>query len=43
MVDLPLAERPVSQIVRPGWWRRVVRIVGVMGEGWNVMLLHLLQ
>lgn len=25
MVDLPEAERPVSQIVRPGWWRRAER------------------
>lgn len=34
MVDLPLAERPVSHIVRPDWWRREERIVGVTGEAW---------
>lgn len=34
MVDLPEAERPVNQIVRPDWRRRAARMVGVMGEGW---------
>lgn len=34
MVDLPEAERPVSQIVRPCWWRRVERRAGVRGVGW---------
>ena len=38
MVDLPEAERPVSQIVRPGWCRREERSVWVR-EGCQVMLL----
>ena len=39
MVDLPEAERPVSQIVRPCCLRRDVRMVGVSGVGWYVMFL----
>lgn len=39
MVDLPEAERPVSQIVRPCWLRRVVRSVLVRAGAWKVMLL----
>ena len=39
MVDLPLAERPVSQIVRPCCFLSDWRIVGVMGLAWYVMLL----
>lgn len=34
MVDLPDAERPVSQIVRPRWLRRRVRSARVRGEAW---------
>ncbi len=34
MVDLPEAERPVSQTVRPDCLRRVERRVGVKGVGW---------
>ncbi len=34
MVDFPEAESPVSQIVRPVWWRSVERRVGVRGVGW---------
>ena len=40
MVDLPEAERPVSQIVRPCWRRREDRSAEVTVEGWNVMLLE---
>lgn len=38
MVDLPEAERPVSQMVRPGWWRRAARS-RCEREGCQVMLL----
>lgn len=38
MVDLPEAERPVSQIVRPFWWRRRERW-GWVREGDQVRLL----
>lgn len=39
MVDFPLAERPVNQIVRPGWCRRVLRSGWVREWGCQVMLL----
>lgn len=39
MVDLPEAERPVSQIVRPRWLRRVLRSVRVRAGAWKVMFL----
>lgn len=39
MVDLPEAERPVSQIVRPCWWRREDRSERVSAAAWYVMLL----
>ena len=38
MVDLPEAERPVSQIVRPYWWRRAARSEWER-EGCQVMFL----
>ena len=34
MVDLPLAESPVSQMVKPDCLRRPDRILGVNGVGW---------
>ena len=39
MVDLPEAERPVSQMVRPGCLRSVERSLWER-EGCQVMLLH---
>jgi hypothetical protein len=42
MVDLPEAERPVSQIVRPRWLRRSLRSVRVRAEAWKVMFLAVL-
>ena len=43
MVDFPEAERPVNQIVRPGWERRVLRSRWVKACGCQVMLLYLSQ
>ena len=40
MVDLPEAERPVNQIVRPGCLRRALRSVCVRECGCQVMLLR---
>ena len=40
MVDLPEAERPVSQIVRPRWLRWVSRSLRVRAGAWKVMLLY---
>lgn len=40
MVDLPEAERPVNQIVRPGCRRRVLRSVWVREWGCQVMFLQ---
>ena len=39
MVDLPEAESPVSQMVRPVWPRRPERMAGVSGLAWKWMLL----
>lgn len=39
MVDFPEAERPVNQIVRPGWRRREERSAWVRECGCQVMLL----
>lgn len=39
MVDLPEAERPVSQIVRPFWLRREERSERVSAAAWYVMFL----
>lgn len=39
MVDLPLADRPVSQSVKPCWWRRAERSLRV-SEGCHVMFLR---
>lgn len=39
MVDLPEAERPVSQIVKPCCWRRAERMEGVRGVGCQLMFL----
>lgn len=39
MVDLPLAERPVNQSVKPFWPRRLVRSWCVTDEGCHVMFL----
>ena len=39
MVFLPLADSPVSHIVRPDCRLKDDRIVGVTGDGWYVMLL----
>lgn len=39
MVDLPEAERPVSQTVTPVWLRRELRSLYVTLPGWNVMLV----
>jgi hypothetical protein len=39
MVDLPEAERPVSQIVRPCCLRSEVRSARVRALAWKVMLL----
>ncbi len=39
MVDLPEAERPVNQIVRPGWERRAERSGWVRAWGCQVMFL----
>lgn len=40
MVDLPEAERPVNQIVRPGWERRAERSGWVRAWGCQVMFLR---
>lgn len=40
MVDLPEAERPVSQMVRPCCLRSEARMGTVRGVGWKVMLLE---
>jgi hypothetical protein len=40
MVDLPEADKPVSQMVRPFCLRRPARMGTVSGVGWNVMLLR---
>ena len=39
MVDLPEAERPVSQIVRPRWLRSSLRSLRVRALAWKVMFL----
>ena len=40
MVDLPLADRPVNQSVKPCWWRSAVRSLCV-SEGCHVMFLKI--
>ena len=41
MVDFPDAERPVNQIVNPGWERRVDLSAWVRECGCQVILLQL--
>jgi hypothetical protein len=40
MVDLPEADSPVSQIVRPFCFRSPARMGTVRGVGWKVILLY---
>ena len=35
MVDFPLAERPVSQMVKPCWRRREARSLAETSEAWK--------
>ena len=42
-MDLPLADRPVSQIVRPRWLRKEQRSDWVTPLAWKVMFLFLVR
>lgn len=43
MVDLPDADRPVSQMVRPFWLSWALRSARVRAAAWKVMFLLVLE